>query len=132
MPYLLFSQTKMAGNFWSAARLIASKSCEGVHVNARVCIRAAWHLSRSAGREVRESSAKFINESDGRNAHLALVGRAVTIERKGDAAVALVLVREREARTERGLRADDAVATEEVGIRLQSGSQYMCSVLGLW
>ena len=63
---------------------------------------------------------------------LALVGRAVSVERHRHAAVALVLVREGETGADGRLRAYDAVATEEVGIRLQSGSQYMCSVLGLW
>ena len=43
-----------------------------------------------------------------------------------------MLVREGETGADGRLRADDAVATEEVGIRLQSGSQYMCYVLGLW
>jgi len=48
---------------------------------------------------------------------LALVGGAVAVQREGDAAVALVLVRKGEAGAERGLGADDAVAAEEVGRR---------------
>ena len=52
------------------------------------------------------------------HAHLALVRRAVTIEREGHAAVALVLVSESEARTQRGLSTDDAVAAEKVGFRI--------------
>mgnify|MGYP001307087751 CR=1 FL=1 len=63
---------------------------------------------------------------------LALVGRAVSVERHRNATVALVLVREGEPGADGRLCADDAVAAEEVGIRLQSGSQSMCSVLGQW
>ena len=63
---------------------------------------------------------------------LALVSRAVSVKRHRHAAVALVLVREGEPRADGRLRADDAVAAEEVSIRLKSGSQYMCSVLGVW
>ena len=40
-------------------------------------------------------------------------------------------MREGEAHAQGGLRADDAVAAEEVGIRLRSGSQHLCCVLGL-
>mmetsp|Transcript_7944 Transcript_7944/g.18625 ORF Transcript_7944/g.18625 Transcript_7944/m.18625 type:complete len:248 (-) Transcript_7944:107-850(-) len=49
---------------------------------------------------------------------LALVGRAVSVKCHRHAAVALVLVRKRQPRAHGHLRADDAVAAEEVSIRL--------------
>ena len=49
---------------------------------------------------------------------LPLVGRTVAVQCEGTPAVALVLVRKREARAERRLRTDDAVTAEEVVLGL--------------
>ncbi len=77
-------------------------------------------IDRGKGHRPREQGERRGGEGRGgeRAAYLALIGRAVAVEREVDAVVLEVLVRERQTGADRHLSADNAVAAVEVALRV--------------